>query len=136
MGFVSCPLVCHSSWRAPCPTQLPHAGRPHPMPTNKYIKNKTTTINKTITLVFFHHIRRRRSRLRTLKSRALLPSLSVLSIKVSIRSPLSRTRSIFSVMISRTLSISLLAEASESDGGVVLKVCSKPRKSLLKAAHP
>lgn len=119
-----------------CPTHFPHAGSPHPIPINIYSKKITTITIIIINLVFFHHIRLRNPRLRILKSCALPPSRSVLSTSKSMRSPRSRTRSVFSVMMSRTLSISRLAEASESAGGAVLYVCRRERSSPLKAAQP
>lgn len=73
-----------------------------------------TTTSSTINLMFFHHICRLRPRLRTLKSLALPPSLSVLSTNKSILSPLSSTRSMFSVMMPLTLSISLCTFANAS----------------------
>lgn len=115
---------------------LPQAGRPHPMPTNKYTKKITTTTRRAINLTFFHHILLRSPRLLIRKSCAFPPNRSVLSTSRSMRSPRSRTRSIFSVMISRTLSISFRAEASASAGGAVLYVFSSVRSSLLNAAQP
>lgn len=81
-------------------------GKPQPKPTNKYIRNTTTTPNNAINFTFFHHILLFSPRLLTLKSCAPTPNLSVLSTSRSILSPLSSTRSIFSVMIPFTLSIS------------------------------
>lgn len=91
----------------PRPTHFPQAGSPHPNPTNKYNKNTITTTNNTINFTFFHHILLFNPRLRTRKSLALPPNRSVLSTNKSILSPLSNTRSIFSVIIPLTFSISL-----------------------------
>ena len=96
------------------PTHLLHPGSPHPIPTSKYSRNTITTPSKTINLTFFHHILLRKPVDLTLKSLALPPNRSVLSTKRSIRSPRSNTRSIFSVMIPLTLSISLWTFAKAS----------------------
>lgn len=96
----------------------------------------TTTTNSTMTLTFFHHIWRLRPRLRTRKSRALPPSRSVLSTRRSIRSPLSSTLSMFSVMMSLTLSISFRALFNASLGGAVLYCWSMAFKVPLNAAVP
>ena len=118
------------------PTHFDQPGRPQPIPTNRYSKKITTTVSKTMILTFFHHICLRRPRLLTRKSLALPPSLSVLSTRRSILSPLSRTLSMFSVMISFTLSISFFALANESLGGAMLYCCSMLFSVELNAAVP
>lgn len=128
-------------YQSPCilihfPIHFPHAGKPHPNPTKRYNKNTTTTPNRTISLTFFHHIRRLRPLLRTLKSRALPPSRSVLSTSKSILSPLSSTLSMFSVIMSFTLSISRLAAVRLSAGGAVLYVLIISFNVVLKLAVP
>ena len=65
-------------------------------------------------MTFFHHIWRRRPLLRTRKSCAPTPKRSVLSTSESMRSPRCSTRSMFSVMIPRTSSISCLARPNAS----------------------
>ena len=87
-----------------CDVHVP--GSPHPNPTNRYIKNTTTTPRSTISFTFFHHIFLFKPRLLTLKSCAPTPNLSVLSTNRSILSPLSKTLSMFSVMMPLTLSMS------------------------------
>src|ERR1700744_4000791 len=70
---------CHPDTCDAQPTHLLQAGKPQPKPTNKYIRKMTTTTSSTMTRTFFHHICRLSPLLRTLKSRALPPSRSVLS---------------------------------------------------------
>lgn len=96
----------------------------------------TTTTSKAMTLTFFHHICRRKPLLRTRKSLALPPRRSVLSTRRSMRSPRSRTLSMFSVMMSLTLSISRRALESESLGGETLYCCSIDFSCVLNAAVP
>lgn len=151
MCFVRCPSAISNSHKIPCsryyapkppcrtayfPKHCPQAGNPHPIPTNRYIRKTTTITNNTTSLVFFHHIRLRSPRLRIRKSCALPPNRSVLSTSRSIRSPRSSTRSIFSVIIPRTSSISRFANASESDGDAELNVCTSERSSALNDAQP
>jgi hypothetical protein len=118
------------------PTHRPQAGNPQPNPINRYSKKMTTIMSNAMTRTFFHHICRRRPRLRTRKSRALPPSRSVLSTSRSIRSPRSRTLSMFSVMMSLTLSISRRAFERESLGGATLYCWSMDLSWVLNSAVP
>ena len=119
-------------------TRVDLPGRPHPNPTNKYIKNITTSTSNTISLTFFHHILLRNPRLLTRKSRAVSPSLPVLSTNKSSLSPRSNTRSIFSVIISLTPSISRCAVLSASPFPLSVPPNSTINLfiSPLKLAHP
>jgi len=108
------------------------------MPTNRYTKKMPTRISIAMSFTFFHHIFLRSPRLLTRKSRALPPSRSVLSTSKSIRSPLSRTLSMFSVMISRTPSISrcTFRIASFFPASVVPRLIINFFNVELNAAHP
>lgn len=77
-------------------------------------------------------------RLLTLKSRADEPRRSVWSTSKSMRSPRSSTRSMFSVMISRTPSISRCAVLNASRWPLSVPPCSSINRLIipLNPAHP
>jgi len=91
-----------------------------------------------MSLTFFHHILLLSVRLLTLKSLAFSPNRLVLSTNVFICSPRSNTRSIFSVIISLTPSISLCAVRIASFFPASVPPCSTIMRFNvpLKLAHP